>query len=72
MSNLDIVKPENLVYQKSKVLTENVMHYCPGCGHGTAHRLVAEVIEEEEEARLPRVSEAQLDALEEGDTVIVS
>ena len=21
-------------------------HYCPGCGHGTAHRLVAEVIEE--------------------------
>jgi 2-oxoglutarate ferredoxin oxidoreductase subunit beta len=46
MSNLDIVKPENLVYQKSKVLTENVMHYCPGCGHGTAHRLVAEVIEE--------------------------
>ena len=45
MSNLDIVKPENLVYQKSKVLTENVMHYCPGCGHGTAHRLVAEVIE---------------------------
>jgi 2-oxoglutarate ferredoxin oxidoreductase subunit beta len=22
------------------------MHYCPGCGHGTAHRLVAEVIEE--------------------------
>lgn len=46
MANLDIVKPENLVYQKSKVLTENVMHYCPGCGHGTAHRLVAEVIEE--------------------------
>ena len=46
MSNLDIVKPENLVYKKSNVLTENVMHYCPGCGHGTAHRLVAEVIEE--------------------------
>jgi 2-oxoglutarate/2-oxoacid ferredoxin oxidoreductase subunit beta len=22
------------------------MHYCPGCGHGTAHRLIAEVIEE--------------------------
>ncbi len=46
MANLDIVKPENLVYKKSDVLTDNVMHYCPGCGHGTAHRLVAEVIEE--------------------------
>ena len=22
------------------------MHYCPGCGHGIAHRLVAEVIDE--------------------------
>jgi 2-oxoglutarate ferredoxin oxidoreductase subunit beta len=22
------------------------MHYCPGCGHGTAHRIIAEVIEE--------------------------
>jgi 2-oxoglutarate ferredoxin oxidoreductase subunit beta len=28
------------------VLTDNVMHYCPGCGHGTTHRLIAEVIEE--------------------------
>ncbi|MGE5465501.1 MAG: thiamine pyrophosphate-dependent enzyme, partial [Syntrophothermus sp.] len=22
------------------------MHYCPGCGHGVAHRLIAEVISE--------------------------
>jgi 2-oxoglutarate ferredoxin oxidoreductase subunit beta len=22
------------------------MHYCPGCGHGTTHRIIAEVIEE--------------------------
>ncbi len=42
----EIVREENLVYKKSSVLTENVMHYCPGCGHGTAHRLIAEVIEE--------------------------
>lgn len=42
----DIVKKENLVYNKSTVLTDNIMHYCPGCGHGTAHRLIAEVIEE--------------------------
>jgi len=46
MANLDIVKPENLVYTKTKVLTDNVMHYCPGCGHGTAHRIIAEVIDE--------------------------
>ncbi len=42
----DIIKAENLVYSKTPVLTDNVMHYCPGCGHGTAHRLIAEVIEE--------------------------
>ncbi|MFO8086554.1 MAG: thiamine pyrophosphate-dependent enzyme [Bacteroidales bacterium] len=42
----DIKKPENLVYSKTKVMTDKVMHYCPGCGHGTTHRLVAEVIEE--------------------------
>ncbi|MBQ0015698.1 MAG: 2-oxoglutarate oxidoreductase [Bacteroidales bacterium] len=46
MANLDIVKPENLVYTKTKVLTDATMHYCPGCGHGTAHRIVAEVIDE--------------------------
>ncbi|MEA1896072.1 MAG: thiamine pyrophosphate-dependent enzyme [Bacteroidota bacterium] len=44
--NQEMIKPENLVYQKTKVLNDNVMHYCPGCGHGTAHRIIAEVIEE--------------------------
>lgn len=42
----DIVKPENLVYKKTSLLTDNVMHYCPGCTHGVVHKLVAEVIEE--------------------------
>lgn len=42
----DIIKEENLVYSKSKVLTDKVMHYCPGCSHGVVHKLVAEVIEE--------------------------
>lgn len=42
----DIIKEENLVYQKTKVLTDKVLHYCPGCGHGTTHRIIAEVIEE--------------------------
>jgi 2-oxoglutarate/2-oxoacid ferredoxin oxidoreductase subunit beta len=45
MSN-NIIKPENLVYQKSSVLSDNTMHYCPGCSHGTVHRVVADVIEE--------------------------
>jgi 2-oxoglutarate/2-oxoacid ferredoxin oxidoreductase subunit beta len=42
----NLIKPENLVYEKTKVLTDNVMHYCPGCGHGTAHRMLAEAIDE--------------------------
>ena len=46
MTKEDIIKPENLVYGKSKVLTDNIMHYCPGCSHGVIHKLIAEVIEE--------------------------
>ncbi len=46
MNTEDIVKEGNLVYKRSSILTDNVMHYCPGCGHGTSHRLIAEVIEE--------------------------
>jgi 2-oxoglutarate ferredoxin oxidoreductase subunit beta len=42
----EIIKPENLAYRKSILITENVMSYCPGCGHGTAHRILAEIIEE--------------------------
>ena len=42
----DIIKPENRVYGKTPLLTDNVMHYCPGCSHGTVHKLIAEVIEE--------------------------
>jgi 2-oxoglutarate ferredoxin oxidoreductase subunit beta len=42
----DIMKPENMVYSKTPVLTSTTMHYCPGCSHGTVHKLIAEVIEE--------------------------
>lgn len=34
------------VYEKSKVLTDYALHYCPGCTHGIIHKLVAESIEE--------------------------
>ncbi|MCK4631349.1 MAG: 2-oxoglutarate oxidoreductase [Bacteroidales bacterium] len=46
MTTKELIKKENLVYQKTKLLTDDVMHYCPGCGHGTTHRLIAEIIEE--------------------------
>lgn len=35
-----------VVFKKTSALTDTVMHYCPGCGHGIVHRLVAEAIEE--------------------------
>ena len=35
-----------VVFDKPKSLTDNVLHYCPGCTHGIVHRLVAEVIDE--------------------------
>ena len=35
-----------VVFEKTKMLTDTVFHYCPGCNHGIAHRLVAETIEE--------------------------
>jgi 2-oxoglutarate ferredoxin oxidoreductase subunit beta len=42
----EIRQPENLVYKKTELLTDNPLSYCPGCGHGTAHRVVMEVIDE--------------------------
>jgi 2-oxoglutarate ferredoxin oxidoreductase subunit beta len=34
------------VVQRPKTLTSASTHYCPGCGHGIIHRLIAEVIDE--------------------------
>ena len=42
----EIVKPENLVYKKPKLLNDTPMHYCPGCSHSLIHKLIAETIEE--------------------------
>jgi len=36
----------DVVYQKPETLTDTPLHYCPGCGHGVAHRLLMEVIDE--------------------------
>ena len=35
-----------IVFQKTKMLTDRPLHYCPGCTHGILHRLVAEALEE--------------------------
>ena len=35
-----------VVFEKTKGLTDNPLHYCPGCTHGIIHRLVAEALEE--------------------------
>lgn len=44
----DIINDKNLVYKRTSLLTENTMSYCPGCGHGTTHRMLMEVIDEKE------------------------
>jgi 2-oxoglutarate ferredoxin oxidoreductase subunit beta len=33
------------VFGKPKALNDAVMHYCPGCSHGIAHRLIAEALD---------------------------
>lgn len=44
----DIIKPENLVHRRTPLMTDATLSYCPGCGHGTVHHLIMEVIEEME------------------------
>jgi 2-oxoglutarate ferredoxin oxidoreductase subunit beta len=34
------------VFERTPVLKDVATHYCPGCGHGIAHRIIAEVIDE--------------------------
>lgn len=40
------VETENLVYERPESLTDLSTHFCPGCTHGVAHRLIAEVLDE--------------------------
>ena len=46
MDTSDIIKQENLVYEKPRLMNNKPMHYCPGCSHGVVHKLIAEVIDE--------------------------
>lgn len=45
-TNEDIIKQENIIYKKPKLMNNTPMHYCPGCSHGVVHKIIAEVIEE--------------------------
>ena len=45
MATMEQLK-EELVYARPTTLVDTTSHYCPGCTHGVAHRLIAEVIEE--------------------------
>lgn len=38
--------PSEVVFQRPESFTDIVTHYCPGCTHGVAHRLIAEVLDE--------------------------
>jgi 2-oxoglutarate ferredoxin oxidoreductase subunit beta len=42
----EIIKPENRIYARPRLLTENITHYCPGCSHGVVHRVIAELLDE--------------------------
>jgi len=44
----EIRKPENIVYKKTDLMVDRPLSYCPGCGHGTVHRMIMEVLEEKD------------------------
>lgn len=46
MDTNEIIKPENKVYSRPRLMTDATMHYCPGCSHGVVHKLIAEVVDE--------------------------
>lgn len=46
MSRQEIINDDNKVYEKPSILTSKVTNFCPGCGHGTVHKLIAETIQE--------------------------
>ncbi len=46
MASVESLENMELVYGYPDSLTEMDTHYCPGCTHGTIHRLIAEVLDE--------------------------
>ncbi len=42
----ELIEEMNQVWRRPDSLIDTPMHYCPGCGHSVAHRLLMEVVEE--------------------------
>ncbi len=45
---MTIEAPEGarVIFERPELLADRSTHYCPGCGHGVVHRLIAEVLGE--------------------------
>jgi 2-oxoglutarate ferredoxin oxidoreductase subunit beta len=41
-----VAAPRRIIYERPELLDERSTSYCPGCGHGVIHRLIAEVLGE--------------------------
>ena len=35
-----------VIYRRPETLVDRSSHYCPGCGHGIIHRVLAEVLDD--------------------------
>jgi 2-oxoglutarate ferredoxin oxidoreductase subunit beta len=42
----EALAPPRILYQRPRSLVDKSTHYCPGCGHGIVHRLLAELLDE--------------------------
>jgi 2-oxoglutarate ferredoxin oxidoreductase subunit beta len=43
---VEVPRPGRVIYGRPELLADRSTHYCPGCGHGIIHRLLAEVLGE--------------------------
>ena len=41
-----VTDTRRVIYAHPTLLAERATHYCPGCGHGIIHRLIAELLDE--------------------------
>jgi 2-oxoglutarate ferredoxin oxidoreductase subunit beta len=44
--SLAVPAGRRILYQRPASLAEKSTHYCPGCGHGIIHRVIAELLDE--------------------------
>jgi len=42
----EVISEDNLIWEKPDTLIDTPMHYCPGCGHSTVHKIFMEVVAE--------------------------